>query len=119
MKRYLSICLLVIVILLTANTSVEASSKTEVSTKPLVLASDRHSTRYLTPFELVHSAYQGQYREHSIPGFGSFIYGIKTGKITAKSLVAAAIECKTLPPQAIDDRSYLGYVDLQLKPIRF
>ena len=119
MKRYLSICLLVIVILLTANTSVEASSKTEVSTKPLVLASDRHSTRYLTPFELVHSAYQGQYRDHSIPGFGSLSDGVRSGKITAKDLVKAAIESKRLPPQAIDDRSYLGYVDLQLKPIRF
>ena len=119
MKRYLSIALAVVAISFTANISVEARGKTEVSTKPLVLASDRPSTGYITPFELVHSAYQGQYRLHSIPGFSSFIDGIRTGKITAKDLVTAAIESKTLPPQAISDRSYLGYVDLQLKSMRF
>ncbi|PSB59632.1 hypothetical protein [Chamaesiphon polymorphus] len=124
MKRYLSIGLTVVLISLTANTSVEARGKTEVitkpevSTKPLVLASDRPYTGYVTPFELVHSAYQGKYRSHSIPGFGSFIDGARTGKITAKDLVKAAIESKQLPPQAIADRSYLGYVDLQLKSMR-
>lgn len=118
MKRYLSIGLAVVAISLAANTSVEASGKTEVSTKPLVLESHRHPTEKMTPFDLVTSAYQGQYRSHSIPGFGSFLDGVRTGKITAKDLVKAAIECKTLPPQAISDRSYLGYVDLQLKAVR-
>ncbi|AFY97189.1 hypothetical protein [Chamaesiphon minutus] len=124
MKRYLSIGLAVVAILLTANTSVEARGKTEVVTKsetfrPLMLAADRPSLGYITPFDLVTSAYQGQYRDHFIPGFGSFIYGIRTGKITAKDLVKAAINSKRLPPQAIADRSYLGYVDLQFKSIQF
>ncbi len=108
MKRFLSIGLAVVAISLAANTSVEARGKTEVPTKLLVLASDRHSTGYMAPFELVSSAYQGQYRSHSIPGFGSFVDGIRTGKITAKDLVTAAIECKTLPPQAIEDRRILA-----------
>jgi hypothetical protein len=125
MKRFLSIGLAVVAISLAANTSVQARGKTEVltksevSTKPLILAADRPSLGYITPFELVSGAYQGQYRDHSIPGFGSLSDGVRSGKITAKDLVKAAIESKRLPPQAIDDRSYLGYVDLQLKPIRF
>ncbi|AFY92972.1 hypothetical protein [Chamaesiphon minutus] len=127
MKRYLSIGLAVVAISLAANTSVQARGKTEmltkpevitkpeVRTKPIVLPSDRS----ITPCELVSGAYQGQYRAYSIPGFGAFSDGVRRGKITAKDLVKAAIDSKRLPPQAIEDRSYLGYVDLQLKPIRF
>ncbi|PSB56934.1 hypothetical protein [Chamaesiphon polymorphus] len=125
MKRYLSIGLAVVAISLAANTSVQARGKTEmltkpeVSTKPLILAADRPSLGYITPFELVSGAYQGQYRDHSIPGFGSLVDGARTGKITAQDLVRAAIDSKRLPPQAIADRSYLGNVDLQLKSFRF
>ncbi|AFY96870.1 hypothetical protein [Chamaesiphon minutus] len=124
MKRYLSIGIAVVAISLAANTPVEARGKTEVVTKPevsqpLMLAADRPSSGYITPFELVTSAYQGQYRDHSIPGFGSFIYEIGTGKITAKDLVKAAIDSKRLPPQAISDLSYMNYVSLQLRSMRF
>lgn len=124
MKRYLSFGLVVVAISLAVNTPVAARGKTEVVTKPEVarslrLAADRPSSGYITPFELVTSAYQGQYRDHSIPGFGSFIYGIGTGQITAKDLVKAAIDSKRLPPQAISNRSYLNYVNLQLRSMRF
>lgn len=120
MKRYLSIGLAVVAISLTANTSVEARGKTGIATKPevsqpLILAADRPSLGYITPFDLVTTAYQGQYRDHNIPGFGSFTYGVRTGKITAESLVKAAIDSKQLPSQAIADRSYINYVDFQLK----
>ena len=124
MKRYLSLGLAVVAISLAANTSVEARGKTEVVTKqeasqPLMLAADRPSSGYITPFELVSGAYQGQYRAHSIPGYGSLSAGVRSGEITAKDLVKAAIDSKLLPPQAIVDRSYLGYVDLQLKSMKF
>ena len=125
MKRYLSLGLAVVAISLAANTSVEARGKTEVLTKPevitkpLLLAADRPSLGDITPFELVSGAYQGQYRAHSIPGFGSLSAGVRSGEITAKDLVKAAIDSKLLPPQAIVDRSYLGYVDLQLKSMKF
>ena len=83
-----------------------------------MLVSAHISTGYnTTPFELVGSAYQGQYRMQSIPGFGSLIYGVRTGQITAKDLVKAAIDAKQLPPQAIADRDYLSNVDWQLRSI--
>ncbi|WP_157259929.1 hypothetical protein [Chamaesiphon minutus] len=56
---------------------------------------------------------------HECPGYGSLSAGVRSGEITAKDLVKAAIDSKLLPPQAIADRSYLGYVDLQLKSMKF
>ena len=114
MKRFLSSSLAVIVISLAINTSVEAKGKPEIITKS-VTQLNNNPTEYITPFELVGTAYQGQYRMQSIPGFGSFVYDVKTGKITAKDLVKAAIEAKRLPSQSIADRNYLSNVDWQLR----
>ncbi|WP_157259931.1 hypothetical protein [Chamaesiphon minutus] len=114
MKRFLSSGLVVIAISLAINTSVEAKGKPEVIRKPVVQVNNNPS-EYITPFELVANAYQGQYRMQSIPGFGSLIYDVKTGEITAKDLVKAAINAKILPSQAIADRNYLSNVDWQLR----
>lgn len=116
MKRFLSSGLVVIAISLAINTSVEAKDKPEVITKS-VIQLNNNPTENITPFELVGNAYQGQYRMQSIPGFGSLIYNVKTGKITAKDLVKAAIDAKALPSQAIADRNYLSKVDWQLKSL--
>jgi hypothetical protein len=116
MKRFLSSGLIVIAISLAINTSVEAKCKPEVITKP-VTQLNNSSTENITPFELVGNAYQGQYRMQSIPGFGSLIYDVKTGKITAKDLVKAAIDAKVLPSQAIADRNYLSNLDWQLRSL--
>ncbi len=50
-----------------------------------------------SPFDLVFSAYQGQYHRQGIPGFGSFIESIAAGKITPSSLVEAAIQAQVYP----------------------
>ncbi|WP_181243971.1 hypothetical protein [Chamaesiphon polymorphus] len=117
MKRFLPSGLIVIAISLAVNTSVAAKGKSEVITKPVAQATNSTSIEYITPFELVGNAYQGQYRKQSIPGFGSFIYDVKTGKVTAKDLVEAAIVAKVLPSQAIADRNYLSNVDWQLRSL--
>lgn len=114
MKRFLPSSLAVIVISLAINTCVEAKGKPEIITKSVTQLNNNHS-EYITPFELVGTAYQGQYRMQSIHGFGSFVYDVKTGKITAKDLVKAAIEAKRLPSQAIADCNYLSNVDWQLR----
>lgn len=119
MRHFLSSGLAVIAILLAINTSVEAKGKPAVMTKQVLRVSDRIQTEYKTPFELVGSAYQGQYRMQSIPGFGLLIYSYRIGKITAKDLVKAAIDAKTLPAQAISNRDYLSNVDWQLRSIQF
>lgn len=115
MKRFFMFGLVAIAISLAVNTPVEAKTKAEVSTKVGMQITDRITTQYITPFELVGSAYQGRYQMQSIPGFGSFVYSARSGEITAKDLVKAAIDAKNLPTQAIFDRDYLRHIGWQLR----
>ena len=118
MKRLFINGLSIIAISLSVNTSAQASGRTEVLVQPITKTSNNIPTRkYITPFDLVGSAYQGQYRMHSIPGFASLIDGAKTGRIAAKDLVKAAIESEILLPEIIDDLDYLRSIEVQLRAI--
>ncbi|WP_310424728.1 hypothetical protein, partial [Chamaesiphon sp. VAR_48_metabat_135_sub] len=87
--------------------------------QPLTKISNNIPTKkYITPFNLVGNAYQGRYRAHSIPGFGSLIDGSRIGRITATDLVRAAIESEDLLPEMINDRDYISRVEVQLRIIR-
>ena len=66
---------------------------------------------------MVGNAYQGAYRDHSIPGYASLLDGVRTGRIAAKDLVKAAIESENLSPETIDDRDYLRSVEVQLRSL--
>jgi hypothetical protein len=72
----------------------------------------------LTPFNLVSLAYQGEYRNQGIPGFGSFKTGVSSETITAKDLVKAAISVNQLSPDTQTDRDYLNTVEQQLSVTR-
>ncbi len=118
MKRLFLTSLSIVTILLAVSTSAQARGRTEVLVQPMTRITNNIPTRkYITPFNLVESAYQGQYRTHFIPGFASLIYGARIGKITAKDLVKAAIESENLLPETIDDRDYLRSVEVQLRAI--
>ncbi|WP_310425685.1 hypothetical protein [Chamaesiphon sp. VAR_48_metabat_135_sub] len=120
MKRLFLISLSIVAISLSVSTSAQASGRTQAIAQPMTKISNNIPTkRYTTPFNLVGSAYQGQYRDRdrSIPGFGSLIDGTRTGKITAKDLVKAAIESKDLLPEMINDRNYLSNVEIQLRSL--
>ena len=120
MKRLFLIGLSIVAISLAISTSAQARGRTEtIATTTTQLSSNIPTPKYVTPFDLVGSAYQGQYRTHSIPGFASFISGARTGKITAKDLVKAAIESESLLPEMINNRSYLSNVEFQLQGLRF
>ena len=120
MKRLFLTSLSIVAISLSVATSANARGRTtEAIVKPAISISNNLPTaRYITPFELVGSAYQGQYRAHSIPGFGSFQNGVRIGQITARDLVKAAIESEDLPARMIDDRDYISKVEAQLRTIR-
>ena len=108
----------IIAIGLSVSTSAQASDRTEAIAQPIIKISNNISTkRYTTPFNLVWNAYQGAYRDHSIPGFGSLIDGARTRRITAKDLVKAAIESEDLLPEMITDRNYLSNVESQLRSL--
>jgi hypothetical protein len=72
----------------------------------------------LTPFTLVSLAYQGEYRNQGIPGFGSFRSAVTGTTITAKDLVKAAIDANQLTPDTQTDRGYLNAVEQQLSSTR-
>lgn len=118
MKRLSLIGLSIIAIVLSVGTSAQARGRTEAILQPMTKISKNIPTReYINPFDLVGNAYQGQYRDHSIPGFGALIDDARTGKITAKDLVKAAIESKELLPEMIDDRNYLSNVESKLRSL--
>jgi hypothetical protein len=120
MKRLFLTSLSIFAISLAISTSAQARGRTETIAKPITQISNNIPTpKYVTPFDLVGSAYQGQYRDHSIPGFASFISGVQTEKITAKDLVKAAIESGSLLPEMINNRNYLSNVESQMKGLRF
>ncbi len=119
MKRLFVTSLSIVAISLAVSTSVDARGRTtEAIAQPMTKISKNIPTReYITPFNLVGSAYQGQYRDHSIPGFGSFQDGVRIGRITAKDLVKAAIDSKELLAEMINDRNYLSNVESQLRSL--
>ena len=118
MKRLSLTGLSIIAIVLSVGTSAQARDHQAVLIQPTTKISNNIPTRkYLTPFNLVWNAYQGAYRDHSIPGFGSLLDGARTGRIAAKDLVKAAIESENLLPETIDDSNYLRSVEVQLRSI--
>ena len=120
MKRLFLTSLSIVAISLAVSTSAQARGRTDtIATPTTQISSNIPTPKYVTPFNLIGSAYQGQYRDHSIPGFSSLIEGARTGRITAKDLVKAAIESGSLRPEMINDRNYLSNVDFQLKGLRF
>jgi hypothetical protein len=111
MKSFLLTGLSIAAISLAINLPVKAETKIAPSVKT--------TTNYVTPFELVGKAYQGEFKTHSVPGFGALIDSIKIGTITGKDLVRAGIEAKCLSAKMIDDRDYISSVDSQLKSLKF
>ena len=118
MKRLFLTSLSIVAISLAISTSAQARGRTEtIATPTTQLSSNIPTPKYVTPFDLVGSAYQGQYRAHSIPGFGSLIDGSRIGGITATDLVKAAIESEDLLPKMINDRDYISRIEVQLRII--
>ena len=68
----------------------------------------------LTPFNLVHLARQGYFKEHNIPSYGHLHSAVRAGQIKAEDVVGAAIAKQRLSPETLEDRGYLRTVKLQL-----
>ncbi|MDZ4877891.1 MAG: hypothetical protein CLLPBCKN_007326 [Chroococcidiopsis cubana SAG 39.79] len=68
----------------------------------------------LKPFNLVHMAYQGYFRDQGIPGYGAFLSAYRMGRITPKKLVQSAVERNKLSVQALNNKRYLRAVEAQL-----
>jgi hypothetical protein len=118
MKNLFLTSLSIISISLSASNSTQARGHTEVLTQSVkTISNNIYTKRNITPFNLVGNAYQGVYRDRSIPGFASLLDGARTGGIMTKDLVKVAIESEDLLPGTIDDRNYLRSVEVQLRAI--
>ncbi|NEP29418.1 hypothetical protein [Moorena sp. SIO3I6] len=95
----------------TATTPVLASEIAANST------TSRNNIVEVKPFNLVYLGYQGYFSEQGIPSNAGFISAVKTKRITAKDLVASAIERGRLSPETINDSSYLAHVNTQLSTL--
>ena len=72
----------------------------------------------ISPFNLVHRAYQGGLKEAGIPSYEALIRAYKTGKIAPEDLVRAGIAQGRLTAAELYDAHYLGAVASQLAGLR-
>lgn len=96
--------------------AVEPSTRTE-ETLEEAQSSDLDSAydvRRTEAFNLVSSAYRGDFEDQGVNSYGVLISNYEAGELTAEDLVDAAIEAGELSPSAMEDSSYINAVDEQL-----
>lgn len=69
----------------------------------------------VTPFNLASLAQNGYFKAQGIPGYTAFYNAYEDGQITAKDIVAAAVNAHKLSPQYLSDQNYISAVDAQLR----
>ena len=73
-----------------------------------------YDVRRTEAFNLVSSAYRGDFEDQGINSYATLISNYEAGELTAEDLIEAAIESGELSPNAIEDDSYVEAVDSQL-----
>lgn len=73
-----------------------------------------YDVRRTEAFNLVSSAYRGDFEDQGINGYATLITDYETGNLTAEDVINAAIESGELSPMALEDSSYVEAVDSQL-----
>ncbi|WP_019499973.1 hypothetical protein [Pseudanabaena sp. PCC 6802] len=106
MQRLLLSSLSVLVLLASAVPTVNAQT---IGANPSIRYVAMSSPE-LKPFNLVFLAYQGYFEKSGIASSGQFTSDLRSGKVTAKSLVQAAVNENKLPAQTLEDEEYLGSV---------
>ena len=72
----------------------------------------------LKPFNLVHMAYQGYFRDQGIPGYSAFLAAYESGRVSAEELVQRAVKKNKLSPETASDRGYLRAVKSYIESLR-
>jgi hypothetical protein len=73
-----------------------------------------YDVRRTEAFNLVSSAYRGDFEEQGIDGYGVMVSNYESGQLTAEDVINAAIEAGELSPNALNDDSYIDAVEFQL-----
>ena len=76
-----------------------------------------YDVRRTEAFNLVSSAYRGQFEQQGVNSYAVMISDYETGELTAETLINAAIEAGELSPNAMQDESYIRAVDSQLEAL--
>lgn len=76
-----------------------------------------YDVRRTEAFNLVSSAYRGDFEEQGINSYATLISNYESGELTAEDLIGAAIDSGELSPSAIEDDSYVQAVDSQLSAL--
>lgn len=73
-----------------------------------------YDVRRTEAFNLVSSAYRGDFEDQGIDSYAVLISNYESGQLTAEDIIEAAIESGELSPNAMEDESYVNAVDSQL-----
>ena len=76
-----------------------------------------YDVRRTEAFNLVSSAYRGDFEDQGINSYAVLLENYETGELTAEDLIQAAIEAGELSPSAMEDDSYVNAVDSQLSAL--
>ena len=73
-----------------------------------------YDVRRTEAFNLVSSAYRGDFEDQGINSYAVLVTNYETGDLSAEDLIEAAIEAGELSPMALEDGAYINAVDAQL-----
>lgn len=96
--------------LLLSSTAIAPAAKAQV-TFPTMEVSMKLT---LTPFNLSYLALHGYFESQGIPSYSALMQGFRTGKVSGKQVVQAAVNDKRLPDSFLSDDSYIKAVSSQL-----
>lgn len=102
------------------NADYRAEEKLEESQAQEITPSDSsmYDVRRTEAFNLVSSAYRGQFEPQGINGYAVMVSNYESGELTAEDLINAAIEAGELSPSAMEDQSYVQAVESQLEALK-
>lgn len=76
-----------------------------------------YDVRRTEAFNLVSSAYRGDFEDQGINSYAVLVTNYETGDLTAEDLIGAAVDAGELSPMALEDESYVEAVDAQLNAL--
>ncbi|MEM7758737.1 MAG: hypothetical protein AAF298_11520 [Cyanobacteria bacterium P01_A01_bin.40] len=82
-----------------------------LATPGMLQAQETTSERRISAFRLVGAAYRGRFKKLGIPAYARLDQAYRGRQLTASDLIQAAIEANQLPPNTLQDKSYIKAVD--------
>ncbi|AFZ44714.1 hypothetical protein PCC7418_2571 [Halothece sp. PCC 7418] len=104
-------------LLLTLGATGTAQAEAMSSGNEQVRVQGHQNVRSTEAFNLVASAYRGEFRSQGVPSYGNLEQAYATGQIDAETLVNRAIAAGELAPAAAQDEDYLNAVSLHLSDL--